>query len=106
MDRFSKGRDNWSFHYARRLWHLSEDRNLKYHYLGDFDSALMDLINDTTLLECPAVKQLAINITDQVLAFERKDHVFVFNFNPSKSFFGYRIPVNLAGTGYYLTRTI
>ncbi len=66
----------------------------------------MDLINDTTLLECPAVKQLAINITDQVLAFERKDHVFVFNFNPSKSFFGYRIPVNLAGTGYYLTRTI
>jgi 1,4-alpha-glucan branching enzyme len=35
---------------------------------------------------------------DKVIVFERGDVVFVFNFNPTKSFTDYRIGVEVAGT--------
>jgi len=91
---FPREGNSWSYHYARRLWYLADDKNLKYHYLGDFDAALLDLISRTQLLASSYINLLAANIGDQVLAFERKGFVFVFNFNPVTPFSGYRIPVN------------
>jgi 1,4-alpha-glucan branching enzyme len=90
---FPREGNNWSYHYARRQWNLVDDTNLKYHFLGDFDRDMIHLLRDGKLLTYPWCRLLADNRPDQVLAFERDDHVFIFNFNPSRSFTSYGIEV-------------
>ncbi len=41
---FPREGNGWSFQYARRQWSLADNRSLKYHYLGDFDSDMLSLI--------------------------------------------------------------
>jgi 1,4-alpha-glucan branching enzyme len=86
---FPREGNNWSFQHARRQWSLADNENLKYHYLGDFDKAMLNLIRGHHILENNSVHLLHENIPDQVLVFKRGDLVFVFNFNPDKSFKDY-----------------
>ena len=58
-------------------------RLLKYHYLGDFDRDMIHLMRESGLYNFTSCRLLADNQPDQVLAFERGDYIFVFNFNPS-----------------------
>jgi 1,4-alpha-glucan branching enzyme len=90
---FPREGNNWSYHYARRQWNLVDDINLKYHFLGDFDRDMIHLLQKNRLLEFPYCRLLADNRPDQVMAFEREDHVFVFNFNPFRSYTDYGIQV-------------
>ncbi len=91
---FPREGNDWSFKYARRQWNLVDDKNLNYHFLGDFDRAMIRMIRDEQLLEHQHCRLLSDNRPDQVIAFERKDIVFIFNFNPVQSFTDYAIPVN------------
>ena len=88
---FPRQGNGWSYKYARRQWHLADDKNLKYEYLGDFDKAMIHLIGDIKNFQKTPVVKLWDNDGDQVLAFQRKDLIFVFNFNPVKSFTDYGI---------------
>jgi 1,4-alpha-glucan branching enzyme len=90
---FPREGNNWSYHYARRLWNLVDDINLKYHFLGDFDRNMIHLLRESGLLAFPYCRLLADNRPDQILAFERKGFIFVFNFNPSRSYTDYGIQV-------------
>ena len=38
---FPREGNGWSHKYARRQWRLFDNKNLCYHYLGDFDSAMV-----------------------------------------------------------------
>lgn len=86
---FPREGNNWSYHYARRQWSLVDNKNLKYHYLGDFDKVMLQLIREHHILKESGIYLLHENIPDQVLAFKRGDLIFVFNFNPSTSFRDY-----------------
>jgi len=88
---FPREGNNWSYHFARRQWNLVDDTLLKYHYLGDFDHDMIKLIKESELYSHPYCRLLADNQPDQVLAFERGGYVFVFNFNPTRSFTDYGI---------------
>jgi 1,4-alpha-glucan branching enzyme len=88
---FPRNGNNWSFKYARRQWNLVDDLLLKYHYLGDFDRDMIRLIKNEGLYLHRFCRLLTDNRPDQVLAFERGDHLFVFNFNPVRSFTDYGI---------------
>ncbi|MBN1159171.1 MAG: alpha amylase C-terminal domain-containing protein [Bacteroidales bacterium] len=90
---FPREGNGWSYKYARRQWNLVDDRNLNYHFLGDFDKAMIRMIRKEDLLKYEYCRLLTDNRTDQVLAFERKDIMFVFNFNPVRSYTDYGIPV-------------
>ena len=90
---FPREGNHWSYHYARRQWHLRDDPNLRYKFLADFDKAMMGLCRDYKLIETPGPHFLHEHVADQVLAFERAGLVFIFNFNPSKSFTDYSLPV-------------
>ena len=59
----------------------------------------MHLLRDNEGFEDRELKKLWDNDGDQVLAFMRGDLVFVFNFNPVKSFDGYGM---LAPEGEYI----
>jgi 1,4-alpha-glucan branching enzyme len=87
-------RDNgWSYKYARRQWDLVDNPDLKYKYLGDFDKALMHLVNSRKNFQATPILKVWDNDGDQILAFRREDLLFVFNFNPVDSFTGYGLLV-------------
>ena len=90
---FPREGNGWSYKYARRQWHLVDDHDLKYHWLGDFDRELMELIRDVKNFQATPIVQLWDKQDDQVLAYQRKDLIFVFNFNPLQSFTDYGIIV-------------
>ncbi|MCQ2113431.1 MAG: alpha amylase C-terminal domain-containing protein, partial [Bacteroidaceae bacterium] len=95
---FPREGNGWSYKYARRQWHLVDDTDLKYKYLGDWDKAIIKLVSSIHKFnQCP-IEVLWDNSGDQVLAFRREELVFVFNFHPNKSFTDYGI---LAPAGKY-----
>lgn len=89
---FPREGNNWSSEHARRQWSLMDDKNLKFHYLSDFDKAMLSVIASKGFVRTE-IKRLWDNDDDQILAFQRKDMLFVFNFNPVKSFSDYGILV-------------
>lgn len=90
---FPREGNNWSYSHARRIWSISEDLELRYHWMLDFDKGMIDLIRQNDLLSKP-VNWIADNPADQVLAYSRGDFFFVFNFNPTQSFNGYGIEMS------------
>lgn len=95
---FPREGNNWSYHYARRQWHLVEDDGLRYRFLADFDRAMIDLIKQSGCLRLSQPLCRHGNELDQVLAFTRDSLLFVFNFHPTRSFTDYGIP---APSGQY-----
>ena len=91
---FPREGNGWSCKYARRQWNLVDDKNLAYHYLGDFDTAMLQIIKSIKNFQATPVQEIWHNDGDQVLAYMRKDLVFVFNFNPKQSFtdYGFLVP--------------
>ncbi len=97
---FPREGNGWSYKYARRQWDLVDREDLQYQFLNNFDNAMIELIGGTYNFQDLPVRKLWEKDDDQVLAFMRGDLVFVFNFNPFKSFTDYGI---LAPGGVYLT---
>jgi len=90
---FPREGNNWSYQHARRIWSISENPELRFHWLLDFDHDMINLVKQERLLEDPYVQWVTDNQADQILAFRRKDLLFIFNFNPYKSFEGYGIQI-------------
>ena len=86
---FPRAGNGWSYQYARRQWNLVDDPNLKYHYLGKFDRAMLHLICSINNFQSTPLQKIWDNDNDQILAYMRDDLLFVYNFNPVKSFTGY-----------------
>lgn len=90
---FPREGNGWSYAYARRQWHLADDPGLKYRGLARFDRAMIRLVREARLLLISWLYRLWIHQQDLVLAFERGNLVFVFNFNGARSFTDYGIPI-------------
>jgi 1,4-alpha-glucan branching enzyme len=88
---FPRAGNNWSYQYCRRQWSLADSSNLKYHYLGSFDRMMLELVKEFHMFESPEIYLLHQNKPNQVLAFKRGDLLFVFNFNPNRSYKDYGI---------------
>lgn len=86
---FPREGNGWSHKYARRQWNLVDNKNLIYHYLGDFDKAMLEVLKSVRCIQKSPVQEICQNDGDQILAFKRRDLLFVFNFNPSQSFTDY-----------------
>jgi 1,4-alpha-glucan branching enzyme len=98
---FPREGNGWSFKHCRRLWSISENPELKYHWLYDFDKELISFIREHNLLTIPSVDFVMENKPDKVLAYHRGLFLFVFNFNPTQSFTDYGIPL---GPGKYIVQ--
>ena len=94
---FPREGNNWSYIHARRQWSLADNKELRYHYLSDFDHEMLNLQNQFKILNSPYIKCHHSNPNDQIIAFERKNIFFVFNFNPTKSFsdYGLSLPAGI-----------
>ena len=83
----------WSHKYARRQWSLVDNPNYNYTLLGEFDKAMIELVGDVRNFQNRPVQEIWHNDGDQVLAFSRKDLIFVFNFSHNRSFTDYGLLV-------------
>ncbi|HBH49010.1 MAG TPA: 1,4-alpha-glucan-branching enzyme [Bacteroidales bacterium] len=88
---FPREGNGWSYKHARRQWGLMDHPDLRYHFLSDFDRAMLDLHHKTRFLDDEWSYKWVDNRGDQVLAFSRGNLLFVFSFNPSQSFTDYGI---------------
>ena len=95
---FPREGNGWSYKHCRRIWSIADDPELKFHWLYDFDCEMIGFIRNNLLLNIPSVNLVTENKADKVIAFHRGYFLFVFNFNPEKSFTDYGIPL---GPGKY-----
>ncbi len=88
---FPRQENDWSYHYARRQWHLADDPGLKYGLLNNFDREMIRLVKHSGILNTGEMHLLHEHDTDKVIAFLRCGLVFVFNFHPFTSHTDYLI---------------
>ena len=121
---FPRQENGWDYSHARRQWSLRENPELRFKGLADFDEAMIKSlkvsrfeglevegggrsVNSQTFkrsnLQTPI--RLVANEPDKVLAFLRGDLIFVFNFNPTKSFTDYGVLVPPASSWCHLFDT-
>jgi len=86
---FPREGNGWSYKYAKRQWELTDNENFLYHDLNLFDNAMMKLIRSEKRFNEIPLENILDNEGDQMLAYRRKNLLFVFNFNPHKSFEDY-----------------
>ena len=82
---FPREGNGWSYDHARRLWSLVDDENLRFRFLNAFDKSMIQTVNETRVFHWRP-EPLVRDNERQVLIFTRGDYLFVFNFNPEKSF--------------------
>lgn len=90
---FPREGNGWSYAHARRLWSIADDKALRFQYLQAFDKAMLHLLTEHQTLSESYVEKMWDKQSDQILAFQRGDLLFIFNFNPSQSFADYGIKV-------------
>ena len=86
---FPREGNGWSCKYARRQWDLVDNKDLTYHYMADFDTDMLKVIKSVKDFQATPIQEIWHNDGDQVLVYQRKDLIFVFNFNPKQSFTDY-----------------
>ncbi len=95
---FPREGNDWSYHYARRQWHLVDDPGLIYHHLGHFDRDMIAIARRFSVLDSPEINLLHENSDDKVLIFQRAGLIFAFNLHPTRSHVDY---IFEAPTGKY-----
>ena len=99
---FPREGNGWSYKYARRQWNLVDNEELCYHYLGDFDMAMLKTLKKQRGIQRLSVQEIWHNDGDQVLAFQRGDLLFFFNFSPTRSYTDYGFMVHQGSYEYVL----
>lgn len=91
---FPREGNGWSHKYARRQWNLVDNKELDYHYLGDFDAEMLRIFKSEKKFNAQPVQEIWHDDGDQILAFMRGSLVFVFNFSPCRSYtdYGFLVP--------------
>jgi 1,4-alpha-glucan branching enzyme len=87
---FPRQGNNWSYHYARRQWHLMDDPNLKYRFIAAFDRDMIRLARKFKLLESPGPSIIYEHDANKIIIFERAGLLLAFNFHPDRSYSDYR----------------
>ncbi|MRL86531.1 1,4-alpha-glucan-branching enzyme [Lactococcus lactis subsp. cremoris] len=81
---FPRQENHDNFQHARRQWSLADNKDLRFQYLLAFDQAMINLERHYKFLESPEpVQQLWIKNSDKLLAYQKGQLLFIFNFHPS-----------------------
>ncbi len=91
---FPREGNGWSYRHCRRIWSIADDPELRFHWLYDFDKEMIRILKNSALLSVPHVELISENKADKVLAYQRGNFLFVFNFNPERSFTDYGLPMS------------
>lgn len=90
---FPREGNNWSFKYAKRMWSLVENPELKFHFLGYFDKAMLDFIKKYNILHSDFGTLLNADELNKTVVFERNKLIFVINLHTTHSIPDYEFVV-------------
>ncbi|MCP4377627.1 MAG: 1,4-alpha-glucan-branching enzyme, partial [bacterium] len=90
---FPRDGNNWSYHHARRQWSLRDSSEMKYHFLADFDIAMLEVLASRRDVTSQTPEHLLDHFDDKILAMRRGPMVLVFNFHPVNSVVDYALDV-------------
>lgn len=93
---FPREGNNYSFHYARRLWSLADNDLLKYDWLLKWDGKMLDQITKNKQLGND-IFRLWLDNDRKVIAYRNKDIVYIFNFHPQNSYDSFQVPIHDKG---------
>jgi len=88
---FPREGNNWSYHYCRRRWDLVDRPDLKFSQLGYFDQKMLALDSKYHILAADYQYIRTAHEEDKLLVYERGSLLFVFNWNPTRSFEEYLV---------------
>ena len=89
---FPREGNGWSYHYCRRQWSLADNPDLKYQYLNAFDKDMVAMAKKHKVIGGQD-KQLLVHNSDNVVVYKKGGATFVFNFDPTRSYDGYFVPM-------------
>ena len=94
---FPREGNNWSYQHARRQWSLRNNPELKYHYLAEFDKAMLKTLKKNNVLSAGYGDLIKIDDWNKIIIYEKAGLYFVFNFHISRSAPDYEFFVNNSG---------
>lgn len=89
---FPREGNGWSCKYARRQWELVDNMDLKYHYLGDFDREMIELIRSVKNFSPPRYRRCGTAMATRSLAYMRKRPRVRLQFQSFKILYRLRLP--------------
>ena len=93
---FPREGNNWSYFYCRRQWSICDNKELKYHYLNDFDGEMISMAKKYKILSYES-QPLSFDDPNQLLSYKRGKLIFAFNFSPERAEECFRIRVPEVG---------
>ncbi|MGI5868044.1 MAG: alpha amylase C-terminal domain-containing protein [Kiritimatiellia bacterium] len=90
---FPREGNDFSLDRARRQWSLRDDPTLQFHWLGDFDEALMKLVGSQERFFHNPVRFMEVSDGAKILVFSRGPLFFAFNFHWTQSYPDWAITV-------------
>jgi 1,4-alpha-glucan branching enzyme len=95
---FPREGNDWSYKHARRQWSLVDDKELKYHFLADFDIAMIKLVDNFKILQSSLYAHLLnLDEDNKCIVFERGGLIFLFNFHVDRSIPDYEFAIPMGG---------
>lgn len=95
---FPREGNGWSYAHARRQWSLSTNSFLRYSFLGEFDKAMIGLMQRYDVLASGFAYNHLMDETNKTVVYShRGDLLFIFNWHPQRSITGYEVPVPAPG---------
>ncbi len=92
---FPRKENNFSFFYARRLWFLAKDENLKFKYLLNFEKSMIKIFKNFHNFIPYNVSMLRVNEKNKIISFIRDSILYIFNFHPINSYTDYPVEIDL-----------
>ncbi|WP_374284849.1 alpha-amylase family glycosyl hydrolase [Lactococcus sp.] len=81
---FPRQENGDDFQHARRQWSLADNQDLRFKYLLAFDQDMIALERHHDFLaQTESLQQKWVKNSDKLLAYQKGDLLFVFNFHPS-----------------------
>ncbi len=91
---FPREGNGWSFKHCRRQWSLPDNPLLRYGDLNRFDGSMLHFISEAGLMGDGVPQALWIDQDKKIIAFRKKEYIFLFNFHPINSYSGFELPVH------------
>ena len=94
---FPREGNGWSFQHCRRQWSLADNSLLRYECLNSFDAAMIRFMGQEDLMGGGVPQILWLDQERKLVAFRKKDALFIFNFHPTSSYAGFQFPIHETG---------